>query len=71
MGQYTDKVEGHKPLSYQSSKTFNVSFSRPLQITIGIILTFIGSIGLIIILARKNKIQRSEEHKPISSTETE
>ncbi len=47
MSQYTNKIEGHKPLNYQS-------ISRPFQIILGIVLTFLGSIGLISLFVKKN-----------------
>jgi hypothetical protein len=67
MSQYTNKIEGHKPLNYQSFNISKGNISHPFQIILGIVLTFLGSIGLISLFVKKNDDIKLEEHKPVSS----
>ena len=52
MGQYTQQVDGHQPLKYESGSGLKVN--SDFALIFGIILVIIGLAGLFILLLRHN-----------------
>jgi hypothetical protein len=67
MGQFTNEVDGHKPLGYQESITSIVSSKfkdTQIGIIVGIVLVFFGVVGLLVILL--NKKDTDQPNRPVS-----
>ena len=68
MAQFTNEVDGHKPLGYQESIASIVSSKfkdTQIGIIIGIVLVFFGVVGLLVILL--NKKDNDQESRPVSA----
>jgi hypothetical protein len=69
MSQFTEDVEGHKPLSYESSVESLVQSIKDsyLLIIIGVILVLVGVVGIVLIIWKKMQSKNKRKHNPIST----
>lgn len=69
MSQFTEQVEGHKPLTYESIVDHIVDSVKDyyLIIILGVILLLTGVVGIIIIVWKKFERKNKRKHKPINT----
>ncbi len=69
MSQFTDQVEGHKPLTYESIVDNIVDSVKDyyLIIILGVILLLVGVVGIIAIVWKKVERKNKRKHNPIST----
>lgn len=67
MSQFTDQVEGHKPLTYESIVDNIVDSVKDyyLIIILGVILLLVGVVGIIAIVWKKVERNNKRKHNPI------